>query len=67
MSVQMCYKIKDNIKISKNQLSTTFSMAVTVFVRSIQFGCFELLSYIHIHHYLTQFMKILQVNSNILT
>ena len=46
MSVQMCYRIKDNIKISKIQLSSTFPRTVTVFVRSI--GCFELLSYITI-------------------
>ena len=38
MSVQMCYRIKDIIKISKIQLSTTFPMAVTVLVR----GAFNL-------------------------
>ena len=46
MSVQICYRIKDKIKISKNQLSTTFPMTAQCLFRST--GCFELLSYIHI-------------------
>ena len=39
MSVQMCYRIKDNIRISKNQLSTTFPMTITLFVYDYWLFC----------------------------
>ena len=32
MSVRLCYRITDNIKISKTQLSTTFPITLRVFV-----------------------------------
>ena len=44
MCVRLCYRMTDNIKISKIQLSTTFPITVTVLFRSID--CFEIISYI---------------------